>query len=151
MAEFFKTSTIWVIDFRYEGRARRWFRAFGQKDDVPQLMRDLLRDLYGERAQLVEARKATEEEELQYLARRGTKERLLPDWPVRTARSRTLKWASSPRRSSCFGSSACDESWNCWRAGSADESMRRRGPRPCRSMPATTGAGARLLRAPRLP
>ncbi|HEY8708359.1 MAG TPA: hypothetical protein VIM34_10205 [Burkholderiaceae bacterium] len=67
MAEFFKTSTIWVIDFRYEGRARRWFRAFDQKDDVPQLMRDLLRDLYGERAQLVEARKATEEEELQYL------------------------------------------------------------------------------------
>lgn len=67
MAEFFKTSTIWVVDFRYEGRARRWFRAFGQSDDVPQLMRNLLRDWYGERAQLVEARKATEEEELQYL------------------------------------------------------------------------------------
>lgn len=67
MAEFFKTSTIWVVDFHYQGRPRRWFKAFGPQDDVPQRMSTALRDLYGERAQLVNLRKATEEEELQYL------------------------------------------------------------------------------------
>lgn len=67
MAEFFKTSTFWVIDFRYEGRPRRWFRAFSPNEDVPRRMADLLREIYGSRAQLVEVRKATDEEELQYL------------------------------------------------------------------------------------
>lgn len=67
MAEFFKTSTIWVIDFRYDGKARRWFKAFGANDDVPREMATTLRDLYGKRMQLVEVRKATEEESLQYL------------------------------------------------------------------------------------
>ncbi len=67
MAEFFKTSVIWVVDFHYEGRARRWFRAFGPKDDPFQKMTDTLKDLYGDRAKLATVRKATEEEELQYL------------------------------------------------------------------------------------
>ena len=67
MAEFFKTSTIWVVDFRYEGRARRWFAAFGPHDDVRRSMTTTLGELYGKRAQLVEVRKATDEEELQYL------------------------------------------------------------------------------------
>ncbi len=67
MAEFFKTSTIWVVDFLYDGRARRWFRAFGPGDDVPRLMSAQLSELYGERARLVETRKATDEEELKYL------------------------------------------------------------------------------------
>lgn len=67
MAEFFKTSTIWVVDFLYDGRARRWTRAFGPNDDVHRLMTGQLHDLYGQRARLVDLRKATEEEELQYL------------------------------------------------------------------------------------
>ena len=67
MAEFFKTSTIWVVDFRYEGRPRRWFKSFGPADDVHEQMTILLHDLFGKRAQLVEARKATADEELQYL------------------------------------------------------------------------------------
>lgn len=67
MAEFFKTSTIWVIDFRYEGRARRWFKAFGPNADVREQMSIRLRDLYGDRAQLVDVRPATEEQESQYL------------------------------------------------------------------------------------
>lgn len=67
MAEFFKTSTIWVVDFRYDVRARRWFKAFGPNDDVREAVTATLHDLYGERARLVEVRKATEEEELQYL------------------------------------------------------------------------------------
>jgi len=66
VAEFFKTSTIWVVDFRYYGRARRLFKAFGPNDDVREAVTATLHDLYGERARLVEVRKATEEEELQY-------------------------------------------------------------------------------------
>lgn len=67
MTEYFKTSTIWVIDFRYDGRARRWFKAFGPDDDVNKIMAAHLRDLYGDRAQLVAVARATEEEERQYL------------------------------------------------------------------------------------
>lgn len=67
MAEYFRTSTIWVVDFRYEGRPRRWFKAFGPTDDALQIMTTHLRDMYGDRVQRVEVRKATEEEERQYL------------------------------------------------------------------------------------
>lgn len=67
MAEFFKTSTLWVVDFRYDGRPRRWFKAFSANDYVPQEMAAHLRDLYGTRAQLVEVRTATEEEISEYV------------------------------------------------------------------------------------
>jgi hypothetical protein len=67
MSDFFKTSTTWVVDFRYEGRPRRWFKAFGPGVDVPGQMKTLLHALYGERVQLVEVRVATEGEETQYL------------------------------------------------------------------------------------
>ena len=56
-----------MVDFRYEGRARRWFKAFGPDDDVQRTMATTLAELYGSRAQLVDVRKATAEEELQYL------------------------------------------------------------------------------------
>jgi queuine/archaeosine tRNA-ribosyltransferase len=67
MTEFFRTSTIWVVDFHYEGKARRWLKAFSANDDVRREMESSLHNLYGKHAQLVEVRKATEEESLQYL------------------------------------------------------------------------------------
>lgn len=67
MSEFFKTSVIWVVDFRYDGHPRRWFKALGPQDDPHQLMTNTLLNLYGKRAQLMDVRKATEEEEVQYL------------------------------------------------------------------------------------
>ena len=67
MAEFFKSSTIWVVDFRYDGMKRRWFKAFSGNDDVRREMATRLNDLYGTHVQLVEVRKATEEESQQYL------------------------------------------------------------------------------------
>ncbi|MBU1360902.1 MAG: hypothetical protein KKC79_09380 [Gammaproteobacteria bacterium] len=67
MAEFFKTSQVWVVDFRYDGRARRWFKSFRTDDDVPASMTATLRDLYGDRARLVAVRRATQDEELQYV------------------------------------------------------------------------------------
>lgn len=66
-SEFFKRSTIWVVDFRYDGRPRRWLRAFGPEVSVQQAMAEELRDLHGARAQLLSVRPATEEEETQYL------------------------------------------------------------------------------------
>jgi len=67
MSEFFKSSKTWVVDFRFEGRPRRWFKIFGPRHDVNKAMTSLLQDLYGERAQLVGVRAATDEEEAQYL------------------------------------------------------------------------------------
>ena len=67
MAEFFRTSTLWVVDFRYDGRPRRWFRAFGADVDVRNSMQDELQQLYEGRAALVDVRRATDEEERQYL------------------------------------------------------------------------------------
>lgn len=69
-SEFFKTSTTWVVDFHYDGHPRRWFKAFSADEDVKFQMTRLLQDLYGGQARLVEVRRATEEEETDYL--RGT-------------------------------------------------------------------------------
>lgn len=67
MAEFFKTSTVWVVDFLYDGRQRRWFKALAPGSDVPGLMARTLHDLYGDHARLVTVRPASAEEESQYL------------------------------------------------------------------------------------
>ncbi len=67
MSEFFRTSTIWVVDFRYDGRLRRWFKAIGPDEDARAAMSAVLSDLYADRAQLIEVRQATAVEELQYL------------------------------------------------------------------------------------
>ena len=63
----YRASTTWVVDFRYEGRPRRWFKVFRAGSDVRDEMAAQLRGLYGARAQLVEVREATAEEEAQYL------------------------------------------------------------------------------------
>ena len=67
MAEFFKTSTTWVVDFRYDGRPRRWFKSFGPGVDVEAHMTSELQQLHGRRAQIVRIHKATDEEEAAYL------------------------------------------------------------------------------------
>jgi hypothetical protein len=63
----YRASTTWVVDFRYEGRPRRWFKVCRAGSDVRDEMAAQLRGLYGVRAQLVEVREATAEEEAQYL------------------------------------------------------------------------------------
>lgn len=67
MASFYKTSTIWVVDFRYQGRARRWYKTLRTEDDPPRQMARLLHEWYGGRAQLTEVRPATGAEEALYL------------------------------------------------------------------------------------
>lgn len=78
MAEFFRTSTTWVIDFRYDGRPRRWFRAFGAGVDVRAEAVELLAGLYGRRARLVDVRPASEDEERQFLRGEEPKVALCP-------------------------------------------------------------------------
>lgn len=77
-SEFFKTSTTWVVDFRYDGRPRRWFKAFGPGEDVTTQMTHLLQSWYGGRAKLVEVRRATDEEETLYLRGAEPKNVLCP-------------------------------------------------------------------------
>ena len=67
MAEFFKTSKLWIVDFLHDGRARRWFKAFAPGTDVAAEMHAMLREWYGARAQLLTVRLASEEEESQFL------------------------------------------------------------------------------------
>lgn len=78
MSEFYKTSTTWVIDFHYDGRPRRWFRTFGPDVDVSERMATELRQLYGGHALLVNVRKATDEEETEYLRGDEPKNALCP-------------------------------------------------------------------------
>jgi hypothetical protein len=67
MIELFKASTVWVVDFRYDGRPRRWFKAYRAGADASQLARAELADLYASHAELVAVRPATDEEETRYL------------------------------------------------------------------------------------
>lgn len=64
---FYRSSKVWVVDFLYEGRPRRWFKILGAEVDAAELMQRTLQDWYGDRARLVAVREATEEEERQYL------------------------------------------------------------------------------------
>jgi hypothetical protein len=67
MAEFFRQSTVWTVDFRYDGHPRRWLRALPAGSDARALIEAELLDLQGGRAQLVAVRPATPQEEAQYL------------------------------------------------------------------------------------
>lgn len=67
MSDFFRKSTTWVIDFRYDGRPRRWFRVFREGVDPIRSVSQELKALYGNRVRLVQARVATADEELQFL------------------------------------------------------------------------------------
>ena len=77
-SEFFERSTIWVVDFRYDGRALRWFQAFGPGVDAHGAMQTKLCDLYGTRAQVVQVRPATLDEATQYLRDEQPKDSFCP-------------------------------------------------------------------------
>ncbi|WP_209386347.1 DUF4102 domain-containing protein [Rhizobacter sp. AJA081-3] len=67
MIQLFRSSTVWVVDYRYEGRPRRWFKAYPAEADARELARAELADLYAHQAEIVAVRPATDEEERQYL------------------------------------------------------------------------------------
>ncbi|HWI82016.1 hypothetical protein [Ramlibacter sp.] len=67
MAQFFRTSKVWVVEFAYDGHPRRWLKALPQSADARAEIEAQLGDLYGGRAKVVAVRPASPEEELQYI------------------------------------------------------------------------------------
>jgi len=67
MAEFFRQSTVWAVEFRCDGHPRRWLRALPAGSDPRAVLEAELQDLHGGRARLVAVRPATPQEEDQYL------------------------------------------------------------------------------------
>jgi hypothetical protein len=67
MAQFFKSSTLWIADFLFDGRARRWYRFARDGVDVPADITRMLSDWHGPRARLLSVRPATQDEEGEYL------------------------------------------------------------------------------------
>jgi hypothetical protein len=67
MAQFFRNSRVWAVEFQYDGRTRRWLKALPLQADAHRVLRDLLDDLYGDRARLVAVRPATDLEDQEFL------------------------------------------------------------------------------------
>lgn len=67
MATFFRSSKVWVVDFRYEGRPRQWLKALPEGANAAAEMERLLAQLYGKHAQMTGVRPATREEEDRFL------------------------------------------------------------------------------------
>ena len=67
MADFFRTSTVWVVEFTFDGRPRRWLKALPQHADARSEIKAQLAELYGARARMIAVRPATPEEETQYI------------------------------------------------------------------------------------
>jgi len=63
----FRRSRTWVIDFHFDGRPRRWLRAFPEGTDVRAEMSDELARLHEGRASLADVRPATNDEESAWL------------------------------------------------------------------------------------
>lgn len=81
MATFFKTSVLWVVAYRYDGRPRVWYRAVPEgTDPEPDLKRELAA-LYGDRARLETVRLATADEETAYCRGELAPNRMCPVRP----------------------------------------------------------------------
>lgn len=78
MATFFKSSRLWVIDFTYDGRPRRWIKALRDSEDGHAVLAAELADLYGTRARVVQIRPATPDEETQYIHGESPKNVMCP-------------------------------------------------------------------------
>lgn len=90
MADFFRTSSTWVVDYRYHGRARRIFKVIPEGKNAVVMVRAELHDLYGDRAELVEVALASDEEERAFLRGEETKNVLCPTG--RMPRSGEVAW-----------------------------------------------------------
>lgn len=67
MAPLFRRTQVWVVEFRYKGRARTWYKALPLGSDAEAAMRALLQELHGRDATLVQVRPASADEELAYV------------------------------------------------------------------------------------
>ena len=78
MATFFKTSRLWVLDYTWHGRSRRWYKALPEGADAPALLAAELAEFQGPQARLVAVRPATAQEETQFLQDKLPKNMLCP-------------------------------------------------------------------------
>ncbi len=67
MAEFYKASEVWVVDFTYDGRPRRWLKPVPVGTDARSHIEAVVNDLYGRRGRILAVRPATPAEEMQYI------------------------------------------------------------------------------------
>jgi hypothetical protein len=67
LAQFYRTSSVWVVDFTYDGHPRRWLKALPQAADARAAIEAQIVDLYGARARVLDVRRASADEELQYI------------------------------------------------------------------------------------
>lgn len=67
IVEFYKSTTVWVVDFTYDGHPRRWLKALPAGTDASARMQAIVQDLYGARGRIVQVRPATPQEEIQYI------------------------------------------------------------------------------------
>jgi hypothetical protein len=67
VAQFFRSSKVWVVDYTYDGHPRRWLKALPRQADARADITAHLEDLYGTRARLLAVREATPDEETQYI------------------------------------------------------------------------------------
>lgn len=65
--DLYKTSQVWVVDFTYDGRSRRWLKVLPAGTDAREHMEAIVNDLYGRRGRVVDVRMATGDEETQYI------------------------------------------------------------------------------------
>ena len=67
MSPLFRRTQVWVVEFTWDGRPRRWMKALPQGSDAARVVAAELAELYGGRARLREVRPATSAEELAYV------------------------------------------------------------------------------------
>lgn len=66
--EILRPSTLWVIDYQYDGRPRRWLQVLDAGRDAHRFADEALRERHEPgRARLVGVRLATPQEELDYV------------------------------------------------------------------------------------
>jgi hypothetical protein len=67
MAHVLDGCVLWVVDYRLDGRPCRWIRALRVVAPPHALIQEELDELYGDRAELIELRAATEEERAAFI------------------------------------------------------------------------------------
>lgn len=96
MTEFFRKSSTWVVDYRYDGRARRIYKVIPDGKNASVMMRAQLNDLYGDRAKLVAVGLASDEEERAFFRGEEPKNVLCPTG--RMPRSGEVAWPNAPTK-----------------------------------------------------
>ena len=67
MAHVLDSCVLWVVDYRLDGRPRRWIRALPVAAPPHAMVLEELDELYVTRATLIELRQASDEERIAFI------------------------------------------------------------------------------------